>query len=111
MPRPVEAQRQVDARAPRMEKLRANRDGIRSIARRLGASNVRIFGSVARGDDGPESDVDLLVDLDVHTRGLLPLVAIGDEVSALLRERVDVVAASALAPNIVDSTLAEAVPL
>jgi len=38
-----------------MEKLRANRDGIRSIARRHGASNVRIFGSVARGEDGPES--------------------------------------------------------
>lgn len=94
-----------------MERLRANRDGIRSIARRHGASNVRIFGSVARGDDGPESDVDLLVDLDVHTRGLLPLMAIADEVSALLRERVDVVAASALAPHVAEATLAEAMPL
>lgn len=72
---------------------------------------MRIFGSVARGDDRPESDVDLFVDLDIHTRGLLPLVAIADEVSALLRERVDVVAASALAPHVADSTLAEAAPL
>lgn len=78
------------------------------------ATAARTSGSSDRwhgGDDGPESDVDLLVDLDVHTRGLLPLVAIADEASALLRERVDVVAASALAPHIADSTLAEPVPL
>lgn len=111
MSRPVETQRQVDARAPRMDKLRANRDRIRTIANRHGASNVRVFGSVARGDDGPESDVDLLVDLDVPTRGLLPLVAMAGELSELLGERVDVVAASALASDVADLALAEAVPL
>lgn len=58
-----------------------------------------------------ESDVDLLVDLDVHTRGLLHLVAVADELSALLGERVDVVAASALAPHIAASVRAEAKPL
>lgn len=111
MPHPVETQRLVDARAPRMERLSANRDRIRTVANRHGASNVRVFGSVARREDGPESDVDLLVDLDVPTQGLLPLVAIADELSALLGERVDVVAASALAPHIAASVLAEAVPL
>ena len=94
-----------------MEKLRANRDRIRHIAYRHGASNVRVFGSVARGEDGPESDVDLLVDLDVRTRGLLPLGAMADELSALLGERVDVVAASTLASSVANSVLAEAVPL
>lgn len=64
------------------------------IAHRHGASNVRVFGSVARGEDGPDSDVDLLVDLDVRTRGLLPLGAMADELSVLLGERVDVALAA-----------------
>ncbi|WP_317618978.1 nucleotidyltransferase family protein [Cellulomonas palmilytica] len=85
--------------------------GASRIAHRHGASNVRVFGSVARGEDGPDSDIDLLVDLDVHTRGLLPLGAIADEVSALLSERVDVAPASALAPHVADSASAEAVRL
>ena len=108
---PESTPRRLDVRTPRMEKLRANRDGVRSIANRHGVSNVRVFGSVARGEDGPESDVDLLVDLDVRTRGLLRLVAMAEELSALLGEPVDVVAASALASDVADSALAEAVPL
>lgn len=103
--------RRLDVRTPRMAKLRANRDRVRRIAHKHGASNVRVFGSVARGEDGPESDIDLLVDLDVHKRGLLPLGAIADELSALLGERVDVAPASALAAGVADSALAEAVPL
>lgn len=46
------------------ELLKTRRDEILAIAERHGASNVRIFGSVARGEAGPESDVDLLVDLE-----------------------------------------------
>lgn len=105
------APRRIDVRTPRMAKLRANRDRVRRIAHRHGASNVRVFGSVVRGEDGPESDVDLLVDLDVRQRGLLPLAAIADELSALLGERVDVAPASALAPHVAGSALAEAVSL
>lgn len=66
---------------------------------------------MTRGEDGPEPDVDLLVDLDVRTHGLLPLGAIADELSAFLGERVDVAPASALAPHVADSALAEAVRL
>lgn len=94
-----------------MAKLRASRDRVRRIVHRHGASNVRLFGSVARGEDGPDSDVDLLVDLDVRTLGLLPLGAIADELPALLGERVDVAPVSALAPHVANSALAEAVPL
>lgn len=111
MPGPVDAQRQSDDGVPRMARLRANRDRILRIAHRHGSSNVRVFGSVARGDDGPGSDVDLLVDLDVHTRGLLPLAAMSDELSVLLDERVDVVASGALAREVLTSALSEAVPL
>ncbi|GAA2725817.1 helix-turn-helix domain-containing protein [Cellulomonas aerilata] len=107
----VTAQRRLDVRTPRMAKLRAHRDRIRRTAQRHGASNVRVFGSVARGEDGPDSDIDLLVDLDVRTAGLLPLGAIADELSALLGERVDVAPTGALAPEVAESALAEAVPL
>lgn len=94
-----------------MAKLRANRGRIRRVVHRHGASNVRVFGSVSRGDDRPDSDVDLLVDLDVRAQGLMPLAAIADELSTLLDERVEVAPASALAPHVAESALAEAVPL
>ena len=103
--------RRLDVRTPRMAKLRLNRDRIRRAAHRHGASNVRVFGSVARGQDRPESDIDLLVDLDVRTRGLFPLAALQDELSALLGERVDVVPQDALAPHVAQNAMAEAVPL
>jgi predicted nucleotidyltransferase len=79
------APRRLAVRTSRMAKLRANRDRVRRIAHRNGASNVRVFGSVARGEDGPESDIDLLVDLDVRARGLLPLGAIADALVSLTR--------------------------
>ena len=105
------SQRRLDVRTPRMAKLRLNRDRIRRAAHRHGASNVRVFGSVARGQDRPESDIDLLVDLDVRTSGLFPVAALQDELSAMLGERVDVVPQDALAPHVAQNALAEAVPL
>lgn len=103
--------RRLDVRTPRMAKLRLNRDRIRRAAHRHGASNVRVFGSVARGQDRPESDIDLLVDLDVRTRGLFPVAALRDELSEMLGERFDVVPQDALAPHVAHTALAEAVPL
>jgi len=99
--------RRLDVRTPRMAKLRLNRDQIQRVAHRHGASNLRIFGS----EDGPDSDIDLLVDLDVRTRGLLPLAALQDELQELLGERFDVVSQDALAPHVAANALAEAVPL
>jgi predicted nucleotidyltransferase len=52
------------AGAPRLEDLVARRDQILEIASRHGAKNVRVFGSVARGEARPDSDIDFLVDLD-----------------------------------------------
>ena len=48
--------------APSLEELHQRRDEIEGIATRTGAANVRVFGSVARGDAAPGSDVDFLVD-------------------------------------------------
>src|SRR5450756_2765958 len=83
--------RRLDVRTPRMAKLRLNRDRIRRAAHKHGATNVRVFGSVARGQDRADSDIDLLVDMDVRARGLFPLAARGDEVTGLVGEQVDVV--------------------
>ena len=103
--------RRLDVRTPRMAKLRLNRDRIRRAAHKHGATNVRVFGSVARGQDRADSDIDLLVDVDVRSRGLFPLAALGDELTALLGEHVDVVPVDALAPHVAANALAEAVPL
>jgi predicted nucleotidyltransferase/DNA-binding XRE family transcriptional regulator len=103
--------RRLDVRTPRMVKLRQNRERIRRATHRYGAKNVRIFGSVARGADRPDSDIDLLVDFDVRSRGLFPLAGLQDELAALLGERVEVVPQDALAPHVAKNALAEAVPL
>ena len=66
---------------------------------------------MARGEDGPDSDIDLLVDLDARTRGLLPVAALQDDLEALLGERVDIAPRQVLAPHVAASALAEAVPL
>ncbi len=54
---------------PSLKELRRHRAAIRRIARAQRASNVRVFGSVARGDAGAPSDYDLVVDLDPELRG------------------------------------------
>jgi predicted nucleotidyltransferase len=74
---------------PTLDLLRAHRDEILSAAKRRGVSNIRIFGSVARGDATPASDIDLLVDFEPGHRGL-DLFAFADEVEALLGYRVEV---------------------
>lgn len=94
-----------------MAKLRANRDHIRRAAHTLGVTNIRVFGSVVRGEDGPDSDIDLLVDFDVRRRGLFPLAELQDLLGAMLEERVDVVPHDALAPHVAENAVAEAVPL
>jgi predicted nucleotidyltransferase len=70
--------------------LARKRDDILAIAAKHGASNVRIFGSVARGTAGPESDVDVLVDLRPGTT-LLGLAALINDLEDLLQRDVDVV--------------------
>ncbi|GAA5037287.1 nucleotidyltransferase family protein [Microbacterium fluvii] len=73
--------------------LSANHLALSSILARHGAANPRLFGSVARGDAGIDSDVDLFVDLDPSGGNpLLRVAGIGEELSRLLGVRVDVVA-------------------
>jgi predicted nucleotidyltransferase len=81
-----------------------------ALAKRFGASNVRLFGSVARGDATERSDIDLLVDIDV-SNGLLPLIGLAEALEALLKFEVDVTPASLLKPDVAATALADAVAL
>ena len=90
--------------------IRAHRDQILRIAEQYGARNVRIFGSVARGEAQPDSDLDLLVDLDPG-RSLLDHIALIQDLEDLLHRKVDVVESQALHSRIRNRVLAEAVPL
>jgi prevent-host-death family protein len=92
------------------EQLRARREEILEIAGRHGARNVRVFGSVARGDAGPGSDVDLLVDLEPG-RSLFDLGGLQVELQALLGCGVDVVTPEGLRERIRERVLREAVPV
>lgn len=100
----------VDLSGERARKLRGHRTDVLALARRAGATNVRLFGSVARGEDGDDSDIDLLVDFDT-ANGLMPIVGLVQDLSALLGERVDVSPATLLKPEVAARALAEAVAL
>jgi predicted nucleotidyltransferase len=91
-----------------LEQLRLRRGEIERLANQYGAHNVRIFGSLARGDAGPESDVDILVKFD-RGRSLLDLVAIQQDLTEMLGCNVDVVSEGALKPG--DRILREAISL
>jgi hypothetical protein len=91
-------------------RLRRHRRAIIEIAGRRGARDVRVFGSVARGEDTDTSDVDLLVDLDAGV-GVVSLAGLRRELAEVLGVEVDVVPAVALKPGIRDEVLAEAIAL
>lgn len=92
------------------ELLKAKRGEILRIAAKHGAYNVRVFGSVARGEAGPESDVDLLVEME-EGRSLFDLVGLWQELEDLLGRKVDVVEPEGLHWYIRARVLNEAVPL
>jgi uncharacterized protein len=92
------------------EILKTKRGEILRLAEMHGARNVRVFGSVARGDAGPDSDVDLLVDM-APGRSLMDHVAFAQDVEDILNRKVDVVTEKALHWYIRDRVFAEAVPI
>ena len=93
-----------------VELLQERREEIRRIAAKHGAYNVRIFGSFARGDAGPQSDLDLLISVGPETTPWFPGGLVTD-LEELLGRRVDIVTDRALSPLIRDRVLAEAISL
>lgn len=90
--------------------LKTRRQEILAIAARNGADNVRVFGSVARGENRPDSDIDFLVNLEAG-RSLLDLARLLRELQSLLDTKVDVVTEAGLRARIKDQVLQEARPL
>ena len=91
-------------------KLRRRRRAIIDAAQQRGATNVRVFGSVARGTDTESSDVDLLVDLAPNV-GLVGLIRLEREIADILACDVDVSPVANLKAGLASQALAESIPL
>ena len=92
------------------EQIRLRREDILRVAARHGAGNVRLFGSVARGEETIESDVDILIDVTGETTPWFPGSLVAD-LEQLLMRPVQVVIRRSLSPLIRDAVLRDAVPL
>ena len=90
--------------------LREKRDRILAITRQHGARNVRVFGSIARGEGKRDSDLDVLVELE-SGRSLLDIIAIKQDLEDLLNTKVDVVTEAAVSPYIRNQILRQAISL
>jgi predicted nucleotidyltransferase/DNA-binding XRE family transcriptional regulator len=108
IPGPVEVRGLPDT--PIGRRLRRHRRAILEAARRRGATSVRVFGSVARGEDTASSDVDILVDL-ADGVGVVGLVGLERELSEILKRPVDVVPAAGLKPAVAKHVADEAIAL
>ena len=95
---------------PRGRRLRQRRTALIAAAKESGATNLRVFGSVARGDDLDSSDIDLLIDLPSGS-GLFTLGALERRFSELLGTEVDLVPSDSLKASIRERILTEAVAL
>ncbi len=95
---------------PMGRRLRRHRRAILNAAEQRGATNVRVFGSVARGEDTDSSDIDFLVDLNEHV-GLLGLIGLESDIAELVGRPVDIVPAANLKDAVATQALSEAIPL
>lgn len=90
--------------------LKSKRNDILRLAAEHGASQIRVFGSAARGEAGPTSDIDLLVRMD-QGRSLLDLIELSQELESVLHRKVDILTDEGLSPYLRQRILGEAVPL
>lgn len=95
---------------PLQELVQVRREDILRTAARYGASNVRIFGSVARGNTDEQSDIDFLVDMEAG-RSLFDLGGLLTDLENLLGCPVDIVTEKGLRDRIRNRVLQEAIPL
>jgi predicted nucleotidyltransferase len=95
---------------PLRDDLHLRRDALHQIAARHGASNLRLFDSVARGEERPDNDVDLLIDL-AEDRGFGDYLALAEELETLLHRKVDLVLSRSLSRHFRPYIEADARPL
>ena len=93
-----------------LELLQERKDEIRRIVAKHGAYNVRVFGSVVRGEARPDSDIDLLIEKGPTTSSWFP-AGLVLELEEMLGRRVEIVTEKALTPYLRERVLREAVSL
>ena len=90
--------------------VRASASELRDALGPLGAVDIQVFGSVARGNESPDSDIDLLVELAPDV-GAFALLRMQSAAEAILRRSVDILPSTGLKPDVADRVAREAVPL
>ncbi|MGO9005000.1 MAG: nucleotidyltransferase family protein [Beijerinckiaceae bacterium] len=95
---------------PLFDEIARKREALLEIAARHGASNLRLFGSVLRGEERPDSDVDILIDIE-EDRGFDSYLALAEELETLLGRRIDLITERSLSPFFRPFIEAEARPL
>ena len=95
---------------PKQELLKAKRKEILALAEAHGAGNIRLFGSIVRGENTELSDVDFLVQMN-EGRNLWDLIGLTQNLEELLHCKVDVVTEGELSPYLRERILASAAPL
>jgi len=94
-----------------LDELRSrHRNRIVALAKERGAHNVRVFGSIARGEERPDSDIDFLVDFEPG-RSLLDLTGLLLDLETVLDCKVDVVSARGLKPRLASEVMRDAILL
>jgi predicted nucleotidyltransferase len=96
--------------SPLGRRVRRHRRALLVAVAAAGASNLRVFGSVARGEDAHDSDVDLLVDVPEGT-GLFALLSLEEQLESILQVDVDLATVDSLKPRVRAEALAEAIPV
>lgn len=93
-----------------LEVIKTRRVELLELAARRGAHNLRVFGSVARGKAGPDSDLDLIVEMEPG-RGVMDLLALVSELEDALGTRVHLVEDAAPRDPLLDRVLEQVVPV
>ncbi|MBI4941939.1 MAG: helix-turn-helix domain-containing protein [Actinobacteria bacterium] len=95
---------------PLGQRVLRNREAIKAVAAEQGITNLAVFGSVARGEEGPDSDVDLLVDVPDDI-GMLGLGRAREALEQLLQAPVDLIFRRSLEPEVSEEITPDLVPL
>lgn len=94
-----------------LEQLRTKRQAIEALGRKFGAKRIRVFGSVARGEENDRSDIDFLVDFPRGYDLFAQRLPLTEELSLLLNRAVEVVPEHELSPHIRERVIKEAIAL
>lgn len=94
-----------------LQELRQNRNQIKALVTQYGGRRIRVFGSVARGDDRPDSDIDFLVDFPHGYDLFAQRLPLTDKLADLLHRNIELVPEHELSPYIRDHVLQEAIEL